>query len=319
MQDAAIYISKKEKWAFFLSIAIFLLALYQFIDKDNPIPLLGVLSLFSVFILLLDYRSIYFLFFLTIPYSIEFSFSQTLGTDLPSEPIMWLLFGIGILSLITRGLKEKFLYLDNPITILIILHVIAIFFTSLFSQDHILSFKYFIAKLWYIIPFFFLPLNFINTEIVIKLFKVCIWSLAIGIMITIFRHSLQNFTFDSINLVMKPFFRNHVSYAAIAVLVLPFVWAMFRISTNKMGKLVYGFLILLYILAISLSYTRAAMGSIVLAVAAYYIFQWKLIKQAIIASVMVVMIGGLFLYNNNAWLDLAPNFEKPFLMTNLEI
>lgn len=223
---------------------------------------------------------------------------------------MWLLFGIGILSLITRGLKEKFLYLDNPITILIILHVIAIFFTSLFSQDHILSFKYFIAKLWYIIPFFFLPLNFINTEIVIKLFKVCIWSLAIGIMITIFRHSLQNFTFDSINLVMKPFFRNHVSYAAIAVLVLPFVWAMFRISTNKMGKLVYGFLILLYILAISLSYTRAAMGSIVLAVAAYYIFQWKLIKQAIIASVMVVMIGGLFLYNNNAWLDLAPNFEK---------
>ncbi|MCB0692258.1 MAG: O-antigen ligase family protein [Saprospiraceae bacterium] len=310
MQDAAIYISKKEKWAFFLSIAIFLLALYQFIDKDNPIPLLGVLSLFSVFILLLDYRSIYFLFFLTIPYSIEFSFSQTLGTDLPSEPIMWLLFGIGILSLITRGLKEKFLYLDNPITILIILHVIAIFFTSLFSQDHILSFKYFIAKLWYIIPFFFLPLNFINTEIVIKLFKVCIWSLAIGIMITIFRHSLQNFTFDSINLVMKPFFRNHVSYAAIAVLVLPFVWAMFRISTNKMGKLVYGFLILLYILAISLSYTRAAMGSIVLAVAAYYIFQWKLIKQAIIASVMVVMIGGLFLYNNNAWLDLAPNFEK---------
>ena len=310
MQDAAIYISKKEKWAFFLSIAIFLLALYQFIDKENPIPLLGVLSIFSVFILLLDYRSIYFLFFLTIPYSIEFSFSQTLGTDLPSEPIMWLLFGIGILSLITRGLKEKFLYLDNPITILIILHVIAIFFTSLFSQDHILSFKYFIAKLWYIIPFFFLPLNFINTEIVIKLFKVCIWSLAIGIMITIFRHSLQNFTFDSINLVMKPFFRNHVSYAAIAVLVLPFVWAMFRISTNKMGKLVYGFLILLYILAISLSYTRAAMGSIVLAVAAYYIFQWKLIKQAIIASVMVVMIGGLFLYNNNAWLDLAPNFEK---------
>jgi O-antigen ligase len=308
---AANSITKPQNIAFAGVFVFFCAALYLFFIRENPIPLVGLTGVVIVALLLNDYRYIYYLFFLTIPYSIEFSLSNGLGTDLPSEPQMWLLFCVGILVFITRGRNIDLSFLRHPISLFMILHLGAIFFTALFSEDPIVSFKFFIAKLWYVIPFFFLPFAFIkDSKIVIKLFKLCIWSLAIGIFIVLVRHSFKGFTFDSINTVMSPFFRNHVTYASISVLILPFVWAMWKLASTKLAKLSYAVLIILYIIGINLSYTRAAMGSVFLAVAAYYVIKFRLVKPILIGAGFVVIIGLFAVSQGNKWLDFAPNFER---------
>ena len=50
-----------------------------------------------------DYRSLYYLFYLVIPFSIEVYLPNGLGTDLPSEPLMWALTGLGLILFVSKG------------------------------------------------------------------------------------------------------------------------------------------------------------------------------------------------------------------------
>ena len=62
-----------------------------------------------------DYRVLYILFLLTIPFSVEIYLPNGLGTDLPSEPIMLAITGICILLFITKIKEVDYSYLYNPI------------------------------------------------------------------------------------------------------------------------------------------------------------------------------------------------------------
>ena len=60
--------------------------------STNPVVFMGYCRL-SQFILPL---------FAVVPFSIEYNFTPSLGMDIPSEPIMMLLFGIGLLLFFQR-------------------------------------------------------------------------------------------------------------------------------------------------------------------------------------------------------------------------
>ncbi|MBK8701983.1 MAG: hypothetical protein IPN29_21405 [Saprospiraceae bacterium] len=67
------------------------------IAVESPLPLLLPLTIPIALWVIRDYRNLFYLFFALVPFSIEYNFTPSLGTDLPSEPIMLLLFGIGLL------------------------------------------------------------------------------------------------------------------------------------------------------------------------------------------------------------------------------
>ena len=250
---------------------------------------------------------IYFLFALVIPFSVEVELPGGLGTDLPSEPVMWILSGIGLLVLLSQPLIVRDLRWKHPISLIIMAHVMWIGLTAILSTDVVISTKFFLAKIWYVIPFYFLFI-FIHRDYrsIANFIKVLVFALVIAIIIVMIRHSGYGFSFKSINEAVHPIFRNHVNYACMLVALIPYVWAMLRIERTW----IWGFVLALCVLAIYLSFTRAAMVALVIGIGGYLIIRWKLTKPAILVTLIALCISIPNLLHNNKYLDYAPEYEK---------
>ena len=243
------------------------------------------------------------------PFSVEFELPGGLGTDLPSEPIMWILLLITPLILIRNINELDKKLLTHPISLLITGHLFWIAFTCLFSTNQVFSLKFFLAKTWYVIPFYFLPLLILDSE---KNYRKLFFFLSIGLFISVsyvmLRHAGSGFSFESINKAVRPIFRNHVNYGVMLISFLPFLVYLTK-TKFKSGLIKYGLLIYL-LLAIYLTYTRAAQLSVVLAAVIYFVIQFRLAKYAIILSIVSLVGLGSYLSIGNNYLDFAPEYTK---------
>jgi len=147
-----------------------------------------------------------------------------------------------------------------------------------------------------------------------KDFKNLFWCILIPMMFTVgivmLRHASYGFTFDTVAKTLSPFYRNHVNYAALLALFIPFVWfARQWYPSFSFKRLIITGSILILLVAIQLSYTRTAYVTLIMAVGAYFIIQFRLVKIAILASLLAALIGFAYLVNNNTYLDYAPDYE----------
>jgi len=283
------------------SIALFVLS-QEFIFLFFPALILFVLVCIS------DFKKIYYLFFACIPISVELFFDNGLGTDLPTEPIALVLTGISILLFLFRFTEIKSYYLTHPITCIIVLHIGWIFFSALFSTNGVISFKYVLAKLWYVIPFWGLSLYLIRSKATLETaLKVLITAVSLIVLIIIMRHASMDFSFKMANKSAHPMFRNHVIYASLLVLLFPFVWYFFKHSNNKKYWIAIGVVLFC---GIYFSYTRAAYASIFILIGAYFVIKWKIAKWLIFIS---IFLGSMLIFNlvqDNKYLDFAPDYSK---------
>jgi len=265
-----------------------------------------------------DYSILYYGFWVLLPFSIEFGIGS-FGTDLPTEPIMLGLTLIGIIIFLMRLNTISFKYLYHPICLFLFLHLIWLLFTSLFSQSFTVSIKFFLAKLWYVIPFFFMTFHFIKGQLEIeKIAKLLSIFLGIAVSIVLTRHAFDGFTFEGSHEVVRPIFRNHVNYSAIIVVVLPFIWALYRNTINTVQKRFFIGVVVLFTIATYFSYTRAAQLSLVISLGSYFIFRYKLGKVAVSATLILVVLGVSFLVQKNKYLDFSPNFETTIAHTKFD-
>jgi len=284
-------------------------ALYDPLPLLLPIICLGALFVFSV------PKFIFYTFFFLLPFSVEVEVGS-LGTDLPSEPMMIILVAITGLLFITKNIKNAIGFFSHPITLLLLLHVGWIFLTTLSSTVPIFSLKYLLAKLWYIIPFFFLPLMLFNKEGDFrKLFFGLSFTVFIAVAYVWVRHLPSGFAFETSNKIIRPIFRNHVSYAIMLLAFLPYFWHLIRTSGIK-NKIWPYFLCMILLVAINLSYTRAAQLSVFLIIGFYWIVKFRILKLAIGVGLIAVTALVLHLSVGNKYLDYAPNFEKTVTHTN---
>lgn len=271
------------------------------------IPFVAIGAAFIIW----DYRILYVLFLLTIPFSVEIYLPNGLGTDLPSEPIMLAITGIAILLFVSKFRVIDYRYLYNPITIFLILHLCWIAITAIGADYPIVSFKYWLAKIWYVVPFFFMPFKLIKSY---KESKRALYLLLVpliaAVLWVLIRHAGHDFSFRTSNEVVYPIFRNHVNYAAILVIFLPYVFALRQLETKNIRvKLLLSLSLLILVVGIYFSYTRAAQASIVIAIAAYWMVKWKLTKPAVIAGVIGLFVGVGYLINDKKYLDYAPDYQ----------
>ncbi len=168
------------------------------------------------------------------------------------------------------------------------------------------------AKAWYLATFYFLAGHLLNTE---KDLRQMVWWMVPGLLLTIgwctMRHAAYGFQFDHVNTAMWPFYRNKVMYSCLLAVVFPFLWIAARHTPR--GTAAFRWLVLAIVLClvgIQLSYTRAAYIVIILAYFLYKILQKRLMPVALgIASLGLVVFLG-FMSAGNRYLDFAPNYEK---------
>ncbi|NNF22509.1 MAG: O-antigen ligase family protein [Saprospiraceae bacterium] len=294
-------------WIFFGIVAV-LSSLSVYLE--SPVPILLPLAFVFTGLAVMNPHLIFYFFFFLLPFSIEVSLPGGLGTDLPSEPIMVFLMAICFLFLLKDIGNIKKAAFVHPVSLVIILHLAWIAFSIVFSQDLLVSLKFFLAKLWYVFPFFFLPLILFKSEKAFrKIFIFLLIGLTLAMTYVMARHALTGFAFDEINKAVRPIFRNHVNYAIMLVAVFPFLWYIYK-TDKRWGKLFFIPLILFYLLAIYFTYTRAAQLAVLLSVGVYFVIHFRLSKYALGLSFIILIYGITYLSVENKYLDFAPNYEK---------
>ena len=100
-----------------------------------------------------DIRALYLLMLASIPFSAEVELTDTLGTDLPDEPMMWLMTLLLAVHILHRRREVLSIPIDPAILMTLVFHLVWIVFCSLLSTHVLLSVKYLAAKTWYVVAF----------------------------------------------------------------------------------------------------------------------------------------------------------------------
>lgn len=216
------------------------------------------------------------------------------GISLPTEP---LLFGVLVLFLFKMLREGKYdpRVLKHPVSIAIILNLVWIFFTSLTSELPLVSGKFFIARLWFVIPMYFIGIQLFRKYKNIELFS---WLYIIPLMgviaYTIYNHAHFGFEEEAGHWVMTPFFNDHTAYGAILAFFIPvFVGFTFNKVHSRTIRLASFFVTVVLIIALILSFSRAAWISLAVAFMFYLILLFR-IKIRWIMIVLAVLVGIFF-------------------------
>lgn len=271
--------------------------------------LLPVLLAFS-FQLLVDYEKIYLLLFLCLPLSTEVFITEHLATDLPTEPLIVGLMLLYFLLVIAKPENLNMNFLRHPFSLLILIHVGWIAATTFTSAAFGFSFKFLLAKIWYVVTFFYFAGYMLKKK---GQADKILWLVAVPLVLAtvkiIIHHATLDFGFKEINAACPPFFRNHVNYAAMLSIFLPFMWYLRKWASTPRIKYWSTVMMAILIVGIIMAYTRAAYVAVLLAIIAFWIIRLKLMGLAV-AIATIAIVGVLsFLLIENRFMELVPSSE----------
>ncbi len=265
--------------------------------------LIGVMSLIA-------YDKLFFLVAFLAPLSLNLSyFVTTTPVDLSlfTEPILVLILMIVSLKfLINRNIEPKVLL--HPISMALIFNLFWIFVTSLLSTMPLVSFKFWLARLWFVVPMFFFGLKIFKDYTKVKPF---IWAYAIALFFVVI-YATYNFSQTSLlkqnaaHFVVKPFYKDHTIYGAVTAFFAPVLWGfVFNKNYKPWQKLTSLFFAIVITTGVILSYSRAAWIGLVAALAV-----WIVVKLRI--KFVFLLITGLILgaFVWAFWFQILDKLEK---------
>ncbi len=289
--------SAKKIWFYIISL-FFITANAALIYNERfefiGFPILALLVYLAIFKLDVLYYIVIFL----VPLSInldELGVDLGVGIALPTEPLIVGMMLIFILKLFYDGSFDKQI-LKHPITKLIILHIFWMALTSITSSNPIVSVKFLLSRFWYVSVFFFIASQVLKST---KNQKIMIWLYIFGfipvLLYTFQQHSIRGFDQESANWVMNPFFNDHTSYGACLAMAFPFLlWQIFSQKIVGAKKIIVFLVTLLFLVAIILSYTRAAWVSLIGAFGIFIILRFKIKTWVVL---FVSFLAGIFFFS----------------------
>jgi len=269
---------------------------------------------------ILNIKIPFYILLATIPLSTETSFENGFSTDLPAEPLTVYLMFIYFAYVLQQMRTMSSRFFLHPISLLLLGHVVWIGISCINSYNQLVSIKFFLAKIWYVVVFYFLSGLILKD---LKEIKKYTWFILIPLItvaiIVVIRHGMVGFSFKEISHIYYPFFRNHVDYACQLALFIPFVYVA-RSWYNKWSNkwLFLWFAVVFSFLAIQVSYTRAAIGALFIGIGAFYVMKYKLLKPVLVLAAVGVTLFLASMASGNKYLRFAPNFEKTVTHQNFE-
>ncbi|MFN8302693.1 MAG: O-antigen ligase family protein [Saprospiraceae bacterium] len=267
-----------------------------------------------------DFHRIFFVMLACIPPSIEMDLPGGFGTDFPSEPLMWLLTLASVFWFIRNWRSIDGRFLRHPVTLALFIHLVWMAVSVAASEDAVVSFKFLLAKGWYVIVFYFLAGRVLDST---RAWKSLLWWFFIPLLITalivLARHAPTGFSFKTVNFVMGPFYRNHVVYACLLAIFLPFVWygAWWYRRWSWQWLLLTGG-ILVFLVGINFAYTRAAYVALVAAIGIRWLVRRRLMKATLVAVTLIFTLFVSWVSTRDNWLMFAPDYQKTVTHTRFD-
>jgi len=238
--------------------------------------------------------------------NIEEFVGGAIGLFVPTEIILFVILTLVFCQFLLKE-QTDVAFMKHPITIIFVVQLCWIFVTSITSELPLVSFKFLLTKLWFIIPIYFFGYTFFKNEKNIYWF---IWlyigSLAIVVLYTLTNHAMYGFDEETGHWVMWPFFKDHTSYGAILALIYPILFGfLFGRKNSELVQITLVFLILLFGFGIIMSYTRAAWLSLLAALIIYGLIRFKVKFKYLAALGAVVLV-----YVALSWTQILHSLEK---------
>jgi O-antigen ligase len=278
----------------------------------------GIFWFVSVpFILLLAYlavraldKFILLIVFLT-PLSVPLEYYYPgLGFNLQliTEPMLIVVLLLFVYRIILEREFDRAI-LTHPISWILYFQLFWIFFTSVTSTMPLVSFKFLVSRIWFVVAFYFIAAAMFGRKNMIRRY---VW-MYLPAMIVVVIYAISNlakkglFNQQGAHLAASPFFNDHTSYGAILAMLIPVVAGLASIRKYPIPWRMLSWIIFaLLSFALLLSYTRAAWISIFIAFIIFTLIKlrisWKIFGLASLAIVSL-----LYLYRADIFFKMEQN------------
>lgn len=293
----------KIAWLYVVAALFLAVGLFLVVKKNTYLffALPVVLGVLLLYIFSLD--KVLLLTAFTVPLSINLKALEAgLAISLPAEP---LLIGIMVLffaKMLYDGKYDKRIS-HHPIAIVIYCMFAWMLVTTITSEMPVVSLKFILSRLWFVVPAFFLcAILFKKPKNIHWFIWLYIAALCIVCVYTIIHHAQFGFDGDSAHWVMTPFYNDHTAYgAALAIYLILALTYVFLPGIKTSRRLIIIGVVALLSVALVFSNCRAAWLSVIAALAVLICVLLK-IKFRWIATVVVILVG-LFLAFQNQIID----------------
>ena len=299
---------------YLISISFVLLNVFFMVKRNtmlvNTLPV--ILAILLVVIYSFD-KIIYLVAFFA-PLSLPLSeIMPGLGFDmyLPTEPLLVGLLLIFLLKLIyDRGFDRQIL--THPVSLAIYINLLWIFLTALTSTMPVVSFKFLLARIWFVVVLYFLTAKMFSEG---KNMEKYIWLYVISLVIVIFYTLNRHLGYgiwnkEVANFVCNPFYKDHTSYGAALAMYLPFLMMFsFGSFVTRKEKIIAIIVLIILVTGFVLSYTRAAWLSLIGAGAVYIIVKLKIRFKPLFITFITVLVL-FFTFQNQIFMSLEQNSEQ---------
>jgi putative inorganic carbon (HCO3(-)) transporter len=297
----------KTTWVYLISVAFIALNSY-FMVRNMFWPMVIPIAIIILYFYLYKLDVILLMITLATPFAVNMTDSEFgVGISMPAEPMMLGVLIVFIVKLLFENNYDKKI-LKHPLTIMIIISLVWMFITSLTSQIPLVSFKYLAARLWFVIPFYFMGILLFKKVKNIRLF---IWFYVVPLIgviaYTTYNHYLWGFDEQAGHWVMEPFYNDHTAYGAVLTFFIPaFAGFSFSNTYSKTIRLFSFLILVVLLLALVLSFCRAAWISLAFSCIIYTIILLR-IKLKWIILTLAIFFGTFFLFQNEIWDRLEKN------------
>jgi O-antigen ligase len=291
------------------------LSCYLYLQTYQPLVLLLPFGTIAFVTGLYNPLWVSYLLFGTIAISKDFQFSnKTLTLDVPDELCMLFVtvYTVFYFVLNRRTLLNNVFY-DNLYSIVILLCCYMLLLIC-WSEQPLLSAKYFLAKIWYVMPFMFFPIimQAHKKNWIFNMLAILVYTSGIAITIILAIHATLGFSFEKVNQACSIFFSNHVNYGTYIALLIPI--SIFHAKYNiyyKKFKLLNLVIVIACIIALYTSYCRSAWLAAIVSCIAILLFYTRLLFKASIIGLCIIVGIVVWLIADNNYL----RFKHPFKTT----
>ncbi|SFP70195.1 O-antigen ligase family protein [Hymenobacter arizonensis] len=280
-------------------------------QQQQPVLLLPGLLAVGALVALVEWRWLYYLLFLLLPFTQEIGLVGNMRIDLPSEPLMLALTACVGMALLLRNGQLPLREWTHPLVVIPGLMFLWTAVGITCSVDKVKSFKYLLAKTWYIMPFL------IGTLLVIRrpsetwrFVAVYVAGACLSVFYVAVRHAANDFSFQTVNGAVHPFFRNHVIYSTMLALLVPFGWLGMQAARKGSARLAWQLGLGVLLFGLLTSYTRASLLSLPIAGLFYLIIRLRLTRTVLATATVTLALAVSYIASGDNYKAFAPNYER---------
>jgi O-antigen ligase len=305
-----------SKWFAFLSFFMLLVTTALFAYTGKYILLVAPVAFLFILLMMLNWKLAYWILLFSVPFSMDIDLaSGSLSTSIPDEPIVWLFL---LLFALIWARKPSILpewWWRNSIVLVVVLQFVWLLVAVAFSTELFLSIKFLLAKIWLMVAFFIFPLFIFREK---KDFKNAFMLLLVPIMMTmviiLYRHYKIGFSFIKIQRAIDPLYYNHVDYSTVMSMFLPLLFIAYSLNRGKwLIRNLLILIILFFLVAIYLTYARAAMVAVGFSAVVYLAIRLKLVNWIMPFIYGLITLLLVFMISNKQYMEYHTNYNKTYM------